>query len=44
MLPVNILACQYRVVEFIPAGMESVDGTTVLGKLDLTWPFTGGKN
>ena len=41
MLPVNILACQYRVVEFIPAGMESVDGTTVLGKLDLTWPFTG---
>ena len=23
--------------------MENVDGTTVLDKLDRTWPFNGGK-
>ena len=28
---------------FIPAGMESVDGPTVLGKRDRTCSFTGGK-
>ena len=26
------------------AGLERVDGTTVLGKLDLTWRSIGGKN